>query len=48
MVTFSSPQGRATFHFTARGKLYPAVADAHVAVDTDGTLDDASDDDEEW
>jgi hypothetical protein len=40
--------GGRKLHFTAAGALVPAVPHAQVAIDRDGTLDDARDDDEEW
>jgi len=48
VVELSSPRGQLTMHFTPKGTLSPAVAGARVAVDLDGTIDAASDDDEEW
>ena len=40
--------GRTTLHFSAAGKLSPAIAGAQVGVDLDGSLDDSTNDDEEW
>jgi hypothetical protein len=48
VVELSSSRGRSTFQFTARGKISPAIAGAHAAVDIDGSLDASDDDDEEW
>jgi hypothetical protein len=48
VVDFRSAAGRSTLHFTAGGKLTPAVAGARLAIDADGVVDDATDDDEEW
>jgi hypothetical protein len=48
VVELSSSRGQLTMHFTPKGTLAPAVAGARVAVDLDGTIDAAADDDEEW
>ena len=48
VVELASPRGRATLHFTAAGKLVPAIAGARTGVDLDGDVDDPSNDDEEW
>ena len=48
VVELDAPKRHVAWHFTAGGKLTPAVAGASAAVDTDGTIGDARDDDEEW
>jgi hypothetical protein len=48
VVELASTRGRRTLHFTAGGKLQPAVNGARVAIDVDGNVDDPSNDDEEW
>src|SRR5215475_9737526 len=48
IVQVGSGSSQMTLHFTAAGKLVPAIAGAKVGVDLDGNLDDASNDDEEW
>lgn len=48
VVELGSGRRRSTLHVTAGGALNPAIAGARVAVDVDGTVDEPSDDDEEW
>jgi hypothetical protein len=48
VVELSSASGKIVLHFRAAGTLEPAIANAKVAVDLDGTLDEPSNDDEEW
>ena len=48
MVTFRSAVGRKAVTFTAGGAMVPVVANAHMSIDIDGTLDIPGDDDEEW
>jgi hypothetical protein len=40
--------GALSFHIDATGKLTPPMPDVKVGLDRDGTLDDPSNDDEEW
>ena len=40
--------GALSFRIDATGKLTPPMPDAKVGLDRDGTLDDPSNDDEEW
>jgi hypothetical protein len=47
VVEMSSARGHATWHFSAAGKVVPAPG-VRVAIDRDGSLDDPSNDDEEW
>lgn len=48
VVTFRSGASRKLITFTAGGAMVPAVENAHMSVDIDGTLDAPADDDEEW
>jgi len=40
--------GALAFHATSTGAITPAIAGAKASIDRDGTLDDPSNDDEEW
>jgi len=40
--------GSLAFHATATGAIEPAISGAKTSIDRDGTLDDPSNDDEEW
>lgn len=48
VVELGSGRTRRAFHFSAGGKLTPAVAGSSIGVDTDGSIDNSSNDDEEW
>jgi hypothetical protein len=48
VVELDAPKRHVAWHLTAGGKITPAIAGASAAVDTDGTIGDARDDDEEW
>jgi hypothetical protein len=48
VVELGSGRARSTLHFTAGGKLTPAITGAQIGVDRDGSIDDATNDDEEW
>lgn len=48
VVELGSGRRRSALHFTAGGSLSPTIEGAKVAVDVDGSVDDASNDDEEW
>jgi len=45
---FELALGALAFAIDPRGRITPPIAGARVAADVDETLDDASDDDEEW
>jgi hypothetical protein len=45
---FELTLGQLVLHADATGKITPAVAGLTSAIDSDGTLDDPSNDDEEW
>ena len=45
---FAVTIGSDALRFHPDGTVEPPRADVHAAVDTDGTLDNAADDDEEW
>jgi hypothetical protein len=48
VVELSSPRGRTTLHFRPNGTLVPDIAHSTVMVDLDGSIDEPSNDDEEW
>jgi hypothetical protein len=48
VVQLGAGHSRSTLHFTAGGSLTPAISGASVAVDVDGSIDEPSNDDEEW
>ncbi|HKA88558.1 MAG TPA: hypothetical protein VKE22_12900 [Haliangiales bacterium] len=48
VLTFASDRGRATFSLSPRGEVTPPVAGLLVGADADGTIDDSTDEDEEW
>jgi hypothetical protein len=48
VIDLGAGRRRSTLHFTAGGSLSPAIAGAKVAVDVDGSVDEPSNDDEEW
>ncbi len=48
VVELSSSRGRSTLHFRPDGTLAPSIAESTVMVDLDGSLDEPSNDDEEW
>jgi hypothetical protein len=48
VVELGSGRRRSTLHFTAGGSLSPAITGAKIAVDVDGSVDEPSNDDEEW
>lgn len=48
VLELASARGKRTLRFTAGGTLAPALAGGHIAIDVDGSVDDPSNDDEEW
>jgi hypothetical protein len=48
VVELDAPKHHLAWHFTAGGKITPEIAGASAAADTDGTIGDPRDDDEEW
>lgn len=48
VVELGSAARRSTLHFSANGVLSPALPGAKIAVDVDGSVDEPSNDDEEW
>lgn len=47
-VTFGSGAKRVTLQFAPNGSVQPVLAGVYAAADLDGSLDDPSNDDEEW
>jgi hypothetical protein len=48
VIELASARGHRTLRYSAAGKLRPQVSGARAAVDLDGSVDDPSNDDEEW
>ena len=48
VLDLGSSRGHMRIRFTAGGKLAPDLKGAKIAVDTDGSIDQSKNDDEEW